>query len=87
MNTTQHTTEDPTSLLFAAIADVAPELTDELPGLDRDVDLWDALELDSMDHLNVMERLANATGCDIPELDYPQLTSVDQIVDYVAARR
>lgn len=75
---------DPVAMILAAIADVAPELEPELADLDHDVDFWTELELDSMDHLSVMTRLATQTGRDIPEIDYPHLTTVNQISSYLA---
>jgi acyl carrier protein len=75
---------DPVAMILAAIADVAPELEPELADLDHDVDFWTELELDSMDHLSVMTRLATQTGRDIPEIDYPHLTTVNQISNYLA---
>ena len=77
------TATDVRSLLLGAIAEIAPELEAELEDLDPGVDLWRELELDSMDHLSVMTRLAEATGRDIPERDYPSLSSVDAICAYL----
>ena len=82
--TTDDTLPDPVAMILAAIADVAPELEPELADLDHDVDFWTELELDSMDHLSVMTRLATQTGRDIPEIDYPRLTTVNQISSYLA---
>ena len=70
-----------------AIATVAPDVEPELADLDPDVDLWDELELDSMDHLSVMTILAEETGRVIPERDYPMLSTVNQICEYLAAER
>lgn len=80
-----HAVVDPVTMILAAIADVAPELESELADLDRDVDLWTELQLDSMDHLAVMTRLARQTGRDIPEREYPRLTSVNALSDYLRA--
>lgn len=79
---------DPTiATIFGAIAAVAPELDDELDELDPSVDFWTEFQLDSMDHLSVMTRLSEATGRDIPERDYPQLLSLDQIKSYMKSAR
>ena len=75
---------DTMAMVHKAIATVAPDVEPELAGLDPDVDLWDELELDSMDHLSVMTRLSEATGREIPERDYPSLTSVSEICGYLA---
>jgi acyl carrier protein len=71
-------------LVLGSIAEVAPELEDELGDLDPNVDLWEELELDSMDHLSVMTRLADSTGREIPERDYPQLLTLRSICDYLS---
>ena len=76
-------TADPVAMILAAIADVAPELEPELADLDHDVDFWTELELDSMDHLSVMTRLATQTGRDIPERDYPRLTTINELRTYL----
>ncbi len=77
-------TDDPLDVVIAAISDVAPELEQELSELDRDTDLWQELQLDSMDHLSVMTRLAAATGLEIPERDYPTLLTLNAISHYVS---
>jgi len=80
-----HLTVDTVTMILAAISDVAPELEDELPELDHHVDLWTELQLDSMDHLAVMTRLSEQTGREIPERDYPRLTTVDALRSYLTA--
>ena len=76
---------DLTTMILSAIADVAPELEPELAELDRDVDFWTELQLDSMDHLAVMTRLSEQTGIEIAERDYPHLTTVNSLRDFLAA--
>jgi acyl carrier protein len=71
------------ALVRRALSEVAPEVAPELDDLDRHVDLWRELELDSMDHLSVMTKLSEATGREIPERDYPHLLSLQAISDYL----
>jgi len=78
-------TPDLTGLVVAAIAQVAPEVEGELADLDPDVDLWTELELDSMDHLSVMTILSESTGREIPERDYPLLTSMSGLTRYLGS--
>ena len=80
-----HPVVDTVAMILSAIADVAPELESELGDLDHDIDLWTELQLDSMDHLAVMTRLATQSGRDIPERDYPRLTTVNTLRDYLRA--
>jgi len=44
-----------------------------------------ALDLDSMDFLNFMIGLHERTGIEIPELDYPQLATVERCAAYLVA--
>ncbi len=67
----------------AAIGDVAPDA--EVTSLDPDADLRDALDLDSMDFLNIVVAVAQATGIDIPERDYPQILTLTGFATYLAA--
>ena len=81
-----HQRVDLVTLILSAIADVAPELEPELADLDPDVDFWMELQLDSMDHLAVMTRLSEQTGVDIAERDYPHLTTVNSLRNFLAER-
>jgi acyl carrier protein len=79
------TLPDPVTMILTAIADVAPELEPELADLDLDVDFWTELQLDSMDHLAIMTRLATESGREIPEHDYPRLTTVNALRAFLSA--
>jgi acyl carrier protein len=72
-----------TATVHEAFVAVAPEIDDELRALATDVDVWAELQLDSMDHLAVIENLSAAIGIDIPEADYPELITLDAIHRYV----
>jgi acyl carrier protein len=81
-----HDRVDLVTMILSAIADVAPELESELADLDHDVDFWIELQLDSMDHLGVMTRLSEQTGIDIAERDYPHLTTISSLRNFLAER-
>lgn len=70
--------------VFEAIASVAPDVEAELPTVDADCDAFEELQLDSMDHLNVMAALARETGVEVPESEYPALRSVNALARYLA---
>jgi acyl carrier protein len=68
-----------------ALRDVAPDV--DADGVDANADFHDELGLDSMDTLNFAISLHEATGIDIPELDYPQITSIATCVAYLRSHR
>jgi acyl carrier protein len=67
-----------------ALTRIAPELRDA--SLRHDMPLRDQVDLDSMDFLNFVIALHERTGIDIPEADYPRLSTIDAIAAYLAAR-
>ncbi len=71
-------------LVASVIHRVAPEA--DLSRVASQADLRDELEIDSMDFLILVDELHERTGLDIPERDYPQLSSIDGCVAYLAAR-
>lgn len=54
--------------------------------IDPAVDLREQIDLDSMDILNLAVAIHEATGVDIPEADYPQMTSLNGCVAYLRSR-
>jgi acyl carrier protein len=66
------------------LGEVAPEA--DLSLLKPDRRIRDQIDIDSMDALNFLIAVHEATGVDIPESDYPKLTTLDNIVAYLAAR-
>ena len=76
--------DEPTSLILAAIAEVAPDA--DLSAIDPTADLTEQLELDSMDFLNIVVAVNEATGVEIPERDYPELSTLDRFAAYLADR-
>ena len=47
--------------------------------------LQEALDLDSIDFLNLVVGLTESTGIEIPERDYPQLSTLDGAVAYLTS--
>jgi acyl carrier protein len=70
--------------VLRVIGEIAPEA--ELDRLDPEVEVWEQLDLDSMDLLNIMIGIHEATGVDIPEADYPQMANLDGCVIYLRSR-
>ena len=79
-------TEDPlASLVIASLVNVAPDIEGE--EIDPAQSFREQFEIDSMDFLNFIIELNQATGIDIPESDYPRLDSVAGCVTYLQAKR
>ena len=75
--------EDPDALLARLLHRIAPEV--DLSQVDRTELLQDAAGLDSMDFLNLVAALFEETGIDVPERDYPAMSSIGGFVAYVSA--
>ncbi len=76
--------QDAQAAVFAALDEVAPDVdTDDL---DTSWRLRQDLEIDSLDFLRLLEVLAGSTGVDTPEEDYSSLSTVQQLIDYIARR-
>lgn len=71
-------------IVIATLTGIAPEVE---PGeLSPSRPLRDQVDLDSMDWLNFLIGLHRRLKVEIPEADYRRLTTVDAIVDYLAAK-
>jgi acyl carrier protein len=66
-----------------ALKRIAPEI--DPASIDPAVSFRDQLDLDSMDFLNFVLALHGRLGIDIPEADYPRLSTLDDAVAYLAA--
>jgi acyl carrier protein len=76
--------EEIAAIVRKVFATFAPE--SDVESLDPNAPIQEALDLDSMDFLNAMIAIHDATGVDIPEADYGQVTTLSGIVGYVSAR-
>ncbi len=75
------TEEEVRQLACELLSDIAPD-TDP-SALSGKEDIREALDIDSMDFLNFVIALNKRTGVAIPEEDYPELFTMDDIVAYV----
>ncbi len=71
------------ALLADLLGRIAPEI--DLDEIDPAAALQEVAELDSIDLLNLVTALHEATGIDVPERDYPRIATVDGFVAYVVA--
>jgi acyl carrier protein len=55
--------------------------------VDSAADLWEELDLDSMDFTTFMVALPERLGVDVPEVDYPKCATIDGAVNELAGIR
>jgi acyl carrier protein len=68
--------------VIRVLTEVAPDVeAGELRGETR---LREDLDLDSLDFLDLVAGIAEATGIEIPERDYGTLVTLDAFVEYLA---
>lgn len=84
MNTeTQHMTPgNIKQTVLEVLREIAPEM--DPAELKADVSLHDQLDIDSMDYLTFVTKLHQRTGVDIPEIDYPRLSTLHGAVAYLS---
>jgi acyl carrier protein len=78
------TPDEARRLLFEELANIAPEW--DPAEIDPKEDIREAMDVDSMDILNLVIALHKRSGIDIPEQDYGKLVTIDGAVAYLAAR-
>lgn len=69
---------------LAILRGIAPEVAPD--DIEPGVPLRNQVDLDSMDWLNFLIGLHRTLGVDIPERDYAQLVTLDDVLDYLQAR-
>ena len=72
------------ALVLHQLGNIAPEA--DPASIDADAPIRDELDIDSMDFLNFVIALHERLKVDIPEVDYPKLSSVNGAVSYLAAK-
>ena len=81
---TARTREEIRALVIDTLAAIAPEV--DCSTIAPDQPLREQVDIDSFDFLNVIIRLHEKLGVDIPEADYGQLATLDGTVDYLAKK-
>lgn len=77
-------TDELRNAVHAILRSIAPEV--EPAQLDAQSPLRDQIDLDSMDYLNFIIGMHEKLNVDIPEADYQQLVSLNDIVHYLQAK-
>ena len=78
------TQEEAMDIMREVLHQVAPDV--DLGEVGPEETMAEALDLDSLDFLNFMIGLHERTGIEIPELDYPQLATVEGCAAYLVAQ-
>jgi acyl carrier protein len=78
------TRNDITAVLIDELGRIAPET--DASQLDPDAELREALDIDSMDFLNLVTALSERLKLNIPEIDYPKLATFGHAVDYLTQK-
>jgi acyl carrier protein len=78
------TRDDITAVLIDELGLIAPETDPNR--LDPNAELREELDIDSIDFLNLVTALTERLAIDIPEVDYPNLTTFNDAVEYLAQR-
>lgn len=73
------------ALILAALQAVAPDA--DLAAVDGSRPFRDQLGIDSVDFLNFVMTLERRLGLRVPETDWPQLSTLDGCLAYLAARQ
>ncbi|NOR25056.1 MAG: acyl carrier protein [Desulforhopalus sp.] len=72
------------TLVLQTISKIAPE--SNLENLNPDVRFRDQFDFDSVDFVNLIEQLQQALQFKIPEIDYPQLATLNGCRAYLGAK-
>ncbi|HKL69153.1 acyl carrier protein [Salibaculum sp.] len=78
------TSTDYKSIFLEELVRVAPDI--EAADIGDDDHIQDDLDLDSMDVLNLVTALHERLGIDIPERDYPEISTVNRAEAYLSRR-
>ena len=72
------------AIIFDILGEIAPEA--DFDDLEADEDIREALDIDSFDFLNFLIGLNDQVGVEIPEADYGQLNTMEELIGYLQAR-
>ncbi len=72
------------NIILEELGNIAPEIdADEVPD---DEDMRDALELDSMDFLNLIIAVSKRTKIAVPEADYGKVLTLNRMIRYLQGK-
>ncbi|MGO9495237.1 MAG: acyl carrier protein [Solirubrobacteraceae bacterium] len=68
--------------MISVLTEAAPDI--DAAAIDPDADFLEQLDIDSTDFLNIIVAINERTGIEIPERDYPKLSTPNDAVSYLA---
>jgi acyl carrier protein len=77
------TSDDAKRIILDVLSEIAPEV--DPATVDHSVDLTEQLDLDSMDYLNWMLGIHEATGIDIPQRDVSMFLTIEGAAAFLTA--
>jgi len=77
-----NTEQDLRALVISVVCQIAPDV--DPAAIDPDAALAEQLDIDSMDFLNIVVEINTRTGIEIPERDYPKLSTLNDAVSYLS---
>lgn len=69
------------TVVRAELHRIAPDI--DVETIDRDADLREEFDIDSMDFLNLVTALGKNLGTAMPESDYPRMATFDAMIAYL----
>lgn len=72
---------DTRQTVLEIVRDTAPEI--DVDDIDASAHFLEGLGMDSMDFLDLVTRVYEETGVNIPEKDYEEVDNVDNLVAYI----
>jgi acyl carrier protein len=78
-------TDEIKAAVLRTLRRIAPEA--DLDTLAPDIEFREQLDIDSFDFLTFVIGLDEALGVDVPETDYPELSTLNGAIAYLAAAR
>lgn len=75
------TKDDIEKLVRSELGRIAPDIDPDK--IDRDGDLREECDIDSLDFLNLVTALGKALSMPMPEADYPEMRSLNGLVAYL----
>ena len=70
--------------VLQALSSIVPEA--DPATIEPDLEFREQLDMDSMDFLNFVIAVDKQLGVEIPEVDYPKMSTLDDCVAYIEAR-